>query len=136
MSIDSQCPAERLAREAADVLAATWKAEAAGHREAQDDLYERLQAIETAASFVRASSSLGAFYLALLLFADADEQTICVHDSPEARQRERRMQRFAASIAGYLEGAADAATVETLRSYYLDRELERSNLRAALLDTH
>jgi hypothetical protein len=43
-----------------------------------------------------------------------------------------RSRNLAAS--GYLEGAADAATVETLRGFYLRRENEPSTLRSFPLD--
>jgi hypothetical protein len=125
------CPAARLAREAVQIIEAHFRGEEAGDYDAVEDLAARREAIETAASWVRAPSTLGAYFQALTLFDHADEMNVCFSDDPNSRRAGREMRRLAASIIGQLEASVDPATVETLRSFYMSRTTERAVFRAA-----
>jgi len=128
---DTKCPAARLAREAVEIVKVHHRADEAGDYDAVEDLAERRDAIEKAVSFVHATSPLGAYFQALVLFDEVDEMNVCFRDDPSSRQSGRLKRRLAASIVSQLEASVDPATVETLRSYYMSRTTERAVFRAA-----
>lgn len=119
-STTTTCPAARLAREAIQVLTARQWAERSDV-DAFDDLQERLEAIEDAVTYVRATSPLGAFFQALVLSGELDPQLTWVGDAEDAPRMVRRLARLCASIASELEKGLDIATVDRLRSYYMTR---------------
>lgn len=117
------CPAARLAREAAVVIVARGRADRA-MAGGLDVLQERLDAIEDACTYEKATSSLGAFYQILLLHGDISEDELWVAGGPTSARAVRRLRRLAASIARCLETQIDRDTAAELRSYYLTRDID------------
>jgi hypothetical protein len=116
----TDCPAARLAREAAATIVAQKAADEAGRAGGSEMLLERLEAIEDACTYERATSALGAFFQLLMLYGDLEEGLPWLSDKPGTARQLRRLRRLAASAAGWVGEQADEMTVAALRSYYLN----------------
>lgn len=127
------CPAAKLAVEAADLADAHRRADAARQDWKMEAIEERIAAVEEAATWADARSPLGVFYQAVLIFARTDQQSVWIADGPAAAREARGVRRLAAAIVGYAEAEADASIVVRLRAYYMNRDEEPAAIIAQAL---
>lgn len=118
------CPAAHLAREAARVIAAREWADRRHDNDAMETLQDRLDAIEDASTYERATSPLGAFFQALVVSAELDPQSDILAEGRHAQRTVRRLRRLTASIASFIEAGVEKRTAEQLRGYYMERRMD------------
>ena len=131
--IITPCPVARLALEAVRVLRARERAERK-NTAAFEALQDRLAALEEAASYERATSAIGAFFQALLISGDLDPASMFVRDDCAAKKDIRRLRRLVASLSTFVEDGVEREAADTLREYYLTRDLDDLGLMEGYID--